>query len=345
MAWLSAPCCWHPMSNPRSHSVSSICASTPISCPSELTEILQERPGHSAAILLAVVGISLILVSRLLAGHVDGQSSAYEYTAVPLQNVRDSPSPRPSSPTIVHDSRTPLSTRQLRLAFAALVLAICLRVETIRRIVNSVECPSHGYAVRGPHSPAVVISDFSQMLLPLLFATLDWWRVHRHESALGYTTDDMDDSVYDMVHRYWINHNFRYIAPSALLALSSTLIFRLDPTPGSTFICPATTLARYSVGTATLLALPLDFCIIFCIDCLQQTSFSSSSSSSFPSPRKTSIGRPLGAIGLASLVSQFVDSLFSLGFKLTIVSCSFRPSRLSWVALRITFYRLMTVLG
>lgn len=232
------------------------------------------------------MGSFLVLSSRILANRYSHVSSDQTYTALPLDYTGTTRPPTPPSPLLSDNTRTPPSKRLLRLALGALVIALCLRLDITRRIVQNIECSHHGYT----------------MLLPLLFAALDFWTVQRGDATKhnNLDPDELDDSIYDTVERYWSTSRYRLVLPAALLSFGSAAIQRFEPTPGSTHICPAVTLARHTVAVSSLLALPIDFCIIFCVHyIIRASSFS----------RKTSAGKPFVAVGYALLVGSLPSTL------------------------------------
>jgi len=131
------------------------------------------------------------------------------------------------------------------------------------------------------------------MMLPLLFATVDYLTVHRHQKTHS-TMEDINDSVYDAIGLYWSQSRVKHILPAATLSVASALIFRSGSSPASTFICPAATATRHSTAVSRMAVLPLDFCVVYCTSCLLQASSSS---------RKTSLGGSLFLVGSAIMVS------------------------------------------
>lgn len=129
------------------------------------------------------------------------------------------------------------------------------------------------------------------MLLPLLFAILDFWTVQRKRPASA--AGDIGQSVYDVAEQYWAGNKYRYLIVAAALGFSSFAVLHLYGTAGTSYICPATTNIRRTVPILHNLSLPLDFAIAYCLSILLHPRSTSS---------KVSLGRGIGAVGWACLV-------------------------------------------
>jgi hypothetical protein len=162
----------------------------------------------------------------------------------------------------------------MRLAFVLLVLLICARAETVRRLVRDVQCVGPTYIE----------------LIPLSLAILDFCihRIHKTSSL----EDNSDLSMYELLEHSWSTNRFRYIVVTAILGLFGASILHQNDKLSSTYICtPAT---HDKIITIQRLALVLDFCISFCLDALIR---------SYPNTGKTSPARSLSITGWACLLS------------------------------------------
>ena len=136
---------------------------------------LQDRPIHTSTTILAAVGVILIGWHRVLRLKWRRKPKPQEYTALPLEELRnESPSPRsprprsplprspvspmsprfangngfPKSPKAKLELAPPSSPKQLRITWLLLVGAICGRVKLLQWIVQESQCAGMSYVVR-----------------------------------------------------------------------------------------------------------------------------------------------------------------------------------------------------
>lgn len=113
-----------------------------------------DRPVHSAVAILTLCGLCMILAERLRA-LLPSTSDSQQYSAVPLQELRVSHS-RESSTGLdgaLEELRIPTpSLRRRRITWMLLVMAICVRVEVLRRVVQNVQCNGRTFEVCGYRS-------------------------------------------------------------------------------------------------------------------------------------------------------------------------------------------------
>lgn len=159
------------------------------------------------------------------------------------------------------------------------------------------------------------LADLAQALLPLFFAAYNYWTVQRH-IAWQRPADDMDDSIYDSVEKYWHASNFRYLLPCAVLGLCSIILENIQSPPASTYICPAVTFGRHSAATSRLLNPLVDFSILLCIHYLFQASSAT---------RKTWPRRSLELIASAGLAAAILYVLIGFGYYI------FSPDDRRWI--------------
>ncbi|KAI4761993.1 hypothetical protein E4T52_05831 [Aureobasidium sp. EXF-3400] len=230
------------------------------------------RTLHVLGLILASIGASLLLLSRYLT-----KSSTTSYDELPLDETASdaSLSPRsPVSPSLNHIHVPQISLRKMRLLFVLLVLLICARAETIRRLVKDVQCV-------GP-----VYTEY----IPLGLAIVDFCIHQRHKVSVPENNSDL--SIYELLGHSWATNRFRYIIITAIFGVSSASILHQSDSPSSTYICtPAT---QDKMIMIQRLALVLDFCISFCLDALIR---------SYPNTSRASSARSLSITGWVCLLS------------------------------------------
>ncbi|KAH0351112.1 glycosyltransferase family 90 protein, partial [Aureobasidium melanogenum] len=230
------------------------------------------RTLHVLGLILASIGASLLFLSRYLA-----RSSTTSYDELPLDETASdgSLSPRsPVSPSLNHIRVPQTSLRKMRLLFVLLVLLICARAETTRRLVRDVQCLGPAY------------TEF----IPLCLAVVDFCIYRRHKVSVPENNSDL--SIYELLGQSWATNRFRYIIITAIFGVLSASILHQSDSPSSTYICtPAT---HDKMIMIQRLALVLDFCISFCLDALLR---------SYPNTGKASPARSLSITGWACLLS------------------------------------------
>ncbi|KAH0413758.1 glycosyltransferase family 90 protein, partial [Aureobasidium melanogenum] len=230
------------------------------------------RTLHVLGLILASIGASLLFLSRYLT-----KSSTTSYDELPLDETASdaSLSPRsPVSPSLNHIHVPQISLRKMRLLFVLLVVLMCARAETIRRLVKDVQCVDPAY------------TEF----IPLGLAIVDFCIHQRHKVFVPENNSDL--SIYELLGHSWATNRFRYIIITAIFGVSSASILHQSDSPPSTYICtPAT---HDKMIMIQRLALVLDFCISFCLDALIR---------SYPNTSKVSPARSLSITGWACLLS------------------------------------------
>jgi hypothetical protein len=136
----------------------------------------------------------------------------------------------------------------MRLLFLVLVVAICARAETIRRLVRDNQCTGPSYTE----------------LIPLGLAIVDFCVYQRYKPPSP--RDNSNMSVYELLDDFWANSRFRYIIVTAALCLSSATILHRNDKLSSTYVC--TSANHTTIITIQYAALALDFSITFCLDAL-----------------------------------------------------------------------------
>lgn len=230
------------------------------------------RTLHVVGLILASIGASLLVLSRYL---VKNSTTAYDELPLEETDTDASISPRsPASPSLNHVHASHTSLRKMRLAFVLLVLLICARAETIRRLVRDVQCVGPAY------------TEF----IPLGLAIVDFCIYRRHRVSSPDNNSDL--SMYELLEYTWSTNRFRYIVITTVFALSSASILHGSDSHSSSYICtPAT---HDKMITIQRLALILDFCIFFCLDALIR---------SYPNTGKISPAKSLSITGWACLLS------------------------------------------
>lgn len=230
------------------------------------------RTLHVVGLILASIGASLLALSRYL---VKNPTTAYDELPLEESDTDASISPHPpASPSLNHVHVSHTSLRKMRLAFVLLVLLVCARAETVRRLVKDIQCVGPAY------------TEF----IPLGLAIVDFCIHRRHKISSPENNSDL--SMYELLEHSWSTNRFRYIIITAFFALSSASILHGSANHSSTYICtPAT---HHKMITIQRLALILDFCIFFCLDALIR---------SYPHTGKISPARSLSITGWACLLS------------------------------------------
>ncbi|GAB7364171.1 hypothetical protein MBLNU230_g4722t1 [Neophaeotheca triangularis] len=206
-----------------------------------------DKPYHTSIVLLASGGVATLALSRLLSG--DGRSTkSSHYDAVPLEDIGQPHASRAPSPDGT-DARYPSSLRKLRTLFAVLVVALCLRVETLRLVLNDVQCATTTYAP----------------LIPLAFALWDYLTVQRKRRYILEEEDDAGSGAYDMLQQNLTRTPYRYIICAGLVSFSSVLALRTTTNPASTHICATSLPYIHAVPSMQHIGTFLDILILYCI--------------------------------------------------------------------------------
>ncbi|KAI5258805.1 hypothetical protein E4T42_00390 [Aureobasidium subglaciale] len=239
------------------------------------------RTLHVIGLILGAIGASLLGFSRYLV-----RSSKSSYDELPLEeNTSDGPStpPSPVSPSFAHVHSPQISLRRMRICFVLLVIFLCARAETLRRLIRDVQCVGSAY------------TEF----IPLGLAVVDFCVYQRHKVTP--TGDNSDLSMYELLEVSWAANRYRYIVITALFGLSSATVLHRSEGLSSTYICTPTT--NDKMITIQRIALALDFSISFCLDVLIR---------SYPNTGKTSPARSLSIVGWACLLSASAIGVWGL---------------------------------
>lgn len=210
------------------------------------TSFALDKPIHTSIVLLASCATAIIAASRFLPKDGGRSHKGQQYDAVPLGEIGQPHSSREPSPSR-EDVRYPSSLRKLRIVFVLLVLAICLRTETLREIVADSQCASVTW----------------EPLLPFALAVWEYWTVHRHKKLVFH--DDPDSSVYDELEEYWLRAPYRYLGAVGVLTLASLLALGTTRSPDSSYICAASLPYGWAVPLIQRLGTLLDIVIVYCV--------------------------------------------------------------------------------
>lgn len=211
------------------------------------TTFASDKPVHTSIVLLASCAAAVIALSRFLPTDGGRSHDGQRYDALPLGEFGQPHSSRQPSPS-PEDVRYPSSLRKLRILFLILVIAICLRVEILRKILANTQCADLGW---GP-------------LIPIALALLDYLAVQRHRKQTD--PDDPESSVYDALEDNAARSPYRYIATSFLLGFGSMVALSTASSPESTYICAASLPNGWLVPTLQRFGTLMDLAIIYCID-------------------------------------------------------------------------------
>ncbi|KAF2452650.1 Sec63 Brl domain-containing protein [Lineolata rhizophorae] len=185
-----------------------------------------DRPAHSATVVLALCGAAVLALERLLPTHRNA-TEKLRYEAIPLDDIDGDERPArrdrsPSLPIDVHERGARKNPRALRWMFGFLVVAVCARMEIMRRVIKDVEC-----ANRMSYEP----------LIPFVLAVADFWSSRK--GRVRVTEDDPDDTIYDDMFRSVAQSSLRYVVTTLVMAVCGMTILLRDALPGSSYICPA----------------------------------------------------------------------------------------------------------
>lgn len=147
-----------------------------------------------------------------------------------------------------HSAPRTFDFRRFRLVFAALVLAVVLRVEVFRRVVRTPQCKGTSY----------------DTALPFALAVLDYVFVRRYET---FQPDDENEqgSLYDAFVQYLARAPWRFLVTTAAYSLSAFVVERSSAPLISTYICPSTSGLARLIPVMQHCGTFLDFGIAVCI--------------------------------------------------------------------------------
>ena len=210
-----------------------------------------DKPLLSAIVFLTTSGVSLIGLGRYLPKDGGKALQGQQYQALPLEDVGQPHASREPSPS-PEGVRYPSSQRKLRIVFVVLVLALCLRVEILLRILGNVQCSSLT----------------SEPLIPFVFACYDYWSVHRHKKRP--LQDDPTSSAYDAAEQHFMRAQWRYLAAVGLFSVGGMLAIGVTRSPNSTYICAASLSFHWLTPLLQRVGTVLDVVIAYCIAQLLQ---------------------------------------------------------------------------
>lgn len=239
-----------------------------------------DKPYHTSLVLLASGGAVTLALSRLLPREGTSVKGSH-YDVVPLEDVGQPHASRASSPE-GNDTRYPASLKKLRIMFAVLVFALCLRVETLRQVLNNVQCATTTYAP----------------LIPLSFASWDYLTVQRKRRHT--IVEDAGDGMYDMLEQRLTRSPSRYLMCVAVASLSGMVALWTTTSPVSTYICAASQAYRYVVPSMQHFGTFLDVVILYCISQFLDSGNSKGA---------RNLSSRFGSVGWAFLVSRPMQQL------------------------------------
>lgn len=218
-----------------------------------------DQPVHSSIAILATCAAAILGTSRLLPRDAGAPThKGQQYEALPLEEIdghhaRDgsrerTASPHPSQPDSA--ALAPSNLRRLRILFLTLVAALCLRVATLREILQNTQCTTQTWAP----------------LLPLAFAGLDYWTTQRHRRRAADDNDEgYENSFYDDVEGNAVASPYRFLVAVGVLAGSSLLAVVQAQSPRSTYICAGTLSHVWLVPALQHAGSFLDLIIVYCV--------------------------------------------------------------------------------
>ena len=210
-----------------------------------------DKPLLSAIVFLVTAGVSLIILGRYLQKY-DGRTGGRQYRALSLNEVgqphpsRD-PSPKPD------DVRYASSQRKLRIAFVALVIAVCLRVEILLRVLGNVQCSSLTW----------------EPIVPLVFALYDFWTVQRHQKRSPEHEDGKVGAI-GRFERRVVHTPHRYVVAVGVMAVGGIFAIATTRSSGSTYICAASLSFHWLTPLLQRIGTILDILILSCVSRLLQ---------------------------------------------------------------------------
>lgn len=182
------------------------------------TSFAFDKPIHTAIVVLFFCGAGIIGAERILKRRGSNRVSRRDhYQSVPLE---DGPhhSPRHSSP--VSQNRPGIRAFSAPRACLALLLvvAICVCIALLQRILKDVQCAKQSY----------------QAFLPLVLALNDIWFSQRRQESYG---DGHKGTIYKLLTRHIFHSRLRYLLPTIMLGWSSASSASIGSFPRSTYIC------------------------------------------------------------------------------------------------------------
>lgn len=204
------------------------------------------RPIQSSIVFLSILGVSFLLFRNLIAPFISSSSSASGTSTfelplqeIPLSNGRkDSNESRPGQ----FSATQPGSRKTVIISTA---IAISLRVLLFGLIVDNAQCSIASPEVRSYLIFNSMHTNSCQGYLPLLLAIYDYWYIQRRRSESGKPSRANGST-------------FRKIWPAIFLTAAYSFKASVTGAPRSTYICPLSSSANFSIPLMQILSTLLD---------------------------------------------------------------------------------------
>lgn len=221
------------------------------------TTFAADRPVHSGIVTLAICGVVVLALSRVLSRDVSHEGAGkHTYEAVPLEEVRRSAEEADETRDPIRDAIPPSSGRWWRISALVLVIALCVRVEVLRRVVRNVQCSTRSVTP----------------LIPLVLAVEEWWRVRRrrrHGHGRGRSVEVADDDEEASAYEACATHIRRLpvagMVSAGMVSVGGMVALAATASPRSTVICAATLPYRVQVPHLQWVGVVLDVLVVWCV--------------------------------------------------------------------------------
>ena len=197
---------------------------------------------QSSIVILLSSGLVLLGISSILPRDAAGRARAISLTELGRPHASRSPSPT------VQVSTHQYSERQLRVTRLILVLALCFRIELLRRVLANVQCST----------------TTLEPLVPLVFTIWDFWSLRRarKQPSRNDTGGGGSEASNDVIR----GSPYAYLIAVSLTSLGGFLALNAGRAPSSTYICAGSMPYLWVIPQLQRLGSILDVVVVFCLD-------------------------------------------------------------------------------
>jgi hypothetical protein len=225
-----------------------------------------DKPLHTVAIVLLLTGLAVVAIEAW------GYRSAAQlplpprYVAIPLGDGHS----RPPGEEIWTEAGAPVrrrawSVKAVGALLAVLLFAVCGRIAIFYRVIKDVECSGPSASVRAPSSlppPPSQLTSTPQAFLPLVLALYHSLRHPSQRQYPAWSADSRPRTYLDRTLNLIYDGSTRYIAPAALLSISSFLVLVKTSALRSTYICPVANSAATTIPTLQFIGFLIDCFVV-----------------------------------------------------------------------------------
>ncbi|KZF26037.1 glycosyltransferase family 90 protein [Xylona heveae TC161] len=232
-----------------------------------------DRPVHSSAIQLAVCSAAIFGISKCRPRFFAAASDEQHYDAIPLEDRRPSYASREISPDSIDGGpHNEHGKRRIRLLFLTAVLAICLRVESLRRTVRDFQCSKPGM----------------EALVPILLSFIPHWKPPRPQTRRRTPLNGRAGNFLLTVINLCASSRLGTILAALLVSVGSYIGASISAGPRSTYICSIESGNRNFIPFLQILSCILDCYILWAFHILIRSRGRESYGSSTRAPLITS---------------------------------------------------------